>query len=84
MAPIPYLVSIIGGSISSLGIPSTITESNAIFACEGIDCFAIVHRVQPGSQSVTPGVERLQTGACRVVVVVLSRGITGSEIGRGI
>jgi hypothetical protein len=33
---------------------------------------------------VTPGVERLQTGACGVVVVVVSGGVTGSEMGRGI
>jgi hypothetical protein len=33
---------------------------------------------------VTPGVERLRTGACRVVVVVVSGGVTGSEMGRGI
>jgi hypothetical protein len=33
---------------------------------------------------VTPGVERLQTGACGVVVVVVSGGVTGLEIGRGI
>jgi hypothetical protein len=33
---------------------------------------------------VTPGVERLRTGACGVVVVVVSGGVTGSEIGRGI
>jgi hypothetical protein len=34
--------------------------------------------------SVTPGVERLRTGACGVVVVVVSGGVTGSEMGRGI
>jgi hypothetical protein len=33
---------------------------------------------------VTPGVERLRTGACGVVVVVVSGGVTGSEMGRGI
>jgi hypothetical protein len=34
--------------------------------------------------SVRPGVERLQTGACRVVLVVVSGGVTGLEMGRGI
>jgi hypothetical protein len=34
--------------------------------------------------SVMPGVERLRTGACRVIVVVFNRGITGLETGRGI
>jgi hypothetical protein len=34
--------------------------------------------------SVTPGAEQLQTRACGVVVVVVSRGVTGSEMGRGI
>jgi hypothetical protein len=34
--------------------------------------------------TVTPGVERLQTGACGVVVVVFSRGVTALQIGRGI
>jgi hypothetical protein len=33
---------------------------------------------------VTPGVEQLRTGACGVVVVVFSGGVTGSEMGRGI
>jgi hypothetical protein len=36
------------------------------------------------SPPVTPGVERLRTGACGVVVVVVNGGVTGSEIGRGI
>jgi hypothetical protein len=33
---------------------------------------------------VMPRVEQLRTGACRVVVVVMSRGVTGLETGRGI
>jgi hypothetical protein len=34
--------------------------------------------------NVTPGVERLQTRACGVVVAVISGGVTSLEIGRGI
>jgi hypothetical protein len=38
----------------------------------------------PSRPPVTPGVERLRTGACGVVVVVVSGGVTGLEMGREI
>jgi hypothetical protein len=71
--PASSRLSILEHSDNQKCLPHTVKEKT-------VQVFSSFEMVDP----VTPGVERLRTGACGVVVVVVSGGVTGSEIGRGI
>jgi hypothetical protein len=80
----PYQVIKHAGSSSIvLELPHKLHQVHPVFYVSMLEPFPD-NLIPNRTSSVTPRVEQLRTRACGVVIVMVSRGVTGSEMGRGI